>query len=73
MIQDRPFRMGINGDGGWAEPSVILSRVSLREAAALGRHFGQAAVLFGVGRRAALVWLWPGRMVIERRWVTSSA
>jgi hypothetical protein len=73
LIGDRPFRVGVNGAGEWAEPSVILSGARLQEAAVLGRHFGQAAVLFGVGRRAAVVWLWPEGMEVERWWVTRSS
>ncbi|NTX99552.1 DUF3293 domain-containing protein [Deinococcus sp. JMULE3] len=48
---------GWNGDGEWREDTLILRGVPLREAARLGRRFGQAAVVWGVGRRAALVWL----------------
>ncbi len=65
---------GWNGDGAWREEALILRGVSLREAARLGRQFGQAAVVWGVGRRAALVWLddaSPGpSLTVERWWAT---
>ncbi|MFC6800485.1 DUF3293 domain-containing protein [Deinococcus caeni] len=48
---------GVNGDGDWQEPTLILTGISLRDVAALGGAFGQAAVLWGSGARAALVWL----------------
>jgi len=51
-----PLVEGVNGEGQWAEPSLIVPGLGLRQAARLGQHFGQAAVLWGVGRRAALVW-----------------
>jgi len=51
-----PLVEGVNGEGQWAEPSLIVPGLNLRQAARLGQHFGQAAVLWGVGRRAALVW-----------------
>lgn len=44
----------------------------LRLAADLGQRFGQAAILWGAGRRVALVWLsphGPGEVArIERFW-----
>lgn len=69
LTASRPHLLGTNGEGGWAEPSVILPGLSLRAAAALGWRFGQAAVVFGVGRRAALVWLEAGGVRVERFWV----
>ncbi|MBB5374687.1 hypothetical protein HNQ07_000131 [Deinococcus metalli] len=47
----------VNGEGEWAEDALLLPAARLRDAVALGRRFGQAAALFGVGSRAALVWL----------------
>jgi len=69
---------GRNGEGRWREDTLILRAVPLREAARLGRRFGQAAVVWGVGRRAALVWLDDRtvptglrieRLCIERLWL----
>lgn len=68
---------GFNGDGGWREDTLILRGVPLREAARLGRQFGQAAILWGVGRRAALVWLdgppSSEGLRIERLWLRRAA
>lgn len=69
LIASRPQLPGVNGEGEWAEPSVILPGLGLRPAAQRGRHFGQAAVLWGVGRRVALVWLEADSVRIERFWV----
>ncbi|WP_235910280.1 DUF3293 domain-containing protein [Deinococcus kurensis] len=60
---------GWNGEGAWREDTVILRGVPLPEAVRLGRRFGQAAVVWGVGRRAALVWL-DGPVLTQRRWLT---
>lgn len=57
---------GVNGEGAWAEPSVIVSGLPLRRALRLGRDFGQLALIWGCGQRAALVWCAAGR--VERRW-----
>lgn len=47
-----------------------MSKRRRRQAAAWGADFGQAAVLWGTGRRAALVWLnGEGVVGVERRWV----
>ncbi|WP_243398124.1 DUF3293 domain-containing protein [Deinococcus koreensis] len=59
---------GLNGEGAWAEPALILLDAPLTEALRLGREFDQAAILYGVGRRVALVWLNRGRTRIERYW-----
>ncbi len=69
LIASRLHFLGVNGEGEWAEPSVILPGLTLRQAAELGRRFGQAAVLFGAGQRVALVWLESDRMRVERFWV----
>ncbi|GGL83099.1 hypothetical protein GCM10010840_21080 [Deinococcus aerolatus] len=69
LIASRPHLPGVNGEGQWAEASVIVPGLHLREAAELGRRFGQAAVLFGVGRRVALVWLEAAGVCVERFWV----
>ncbi|MFK7601749.1 DUF3293 domain-containing protein [Deinococcus sp. SM5_A1] len=68
LIASRPHFPGVNGEGEWAEPSVILPGLSLRQAAELGRHFAQAAVIYGAGQRVALVWLESDRMRVERFW-----
>ncbi len=64
---------GWNGEGRWREDTLILRGVPLREAARLGRRFAQAAIVWGVGRRAALVWLddrnAPAGMRFERLWL----
>ncbi|GAA0511798.1 DUF3293 domain-containing protein [Deinococcus depolymerans] len=66
------FREGVNGEGEWQEPSLILGGVRLRDVVALGVAFGQAAVLWGAGQRVALVWL-PASGVeaarVERWWL----
>lgn len=49
----------VNGEGEWAEASVLARAITLRQALELGRRHGQAAVLWGIGQRAALVWCWP--------------
>lgn len=59
----------LNGAGGWAEAALLVPGARLRQAASWGAGFGQAAVLWGVGARAALVWLEGGRVAsVERRW-----
>ncbi|GGR81421.1 DUF3293 domain-containing protein [Deinococcus sedimenti] len=63
---------GWNGEGPWREETLILRDVPLREAARLGRRFGQAAVVWGVGGRAALVWL-DGPVRPERCWLRRAA
>ncbi|MFC3835440.1 MULTISPECIES: DUF3293 domain-containing protein [Deinococcus] len=56
----------VNGAAPWAEEALLLPGARLRDAAALGRQFGQAAVLWGAGGRVAVVWLGP--VVVERCW-----
>ncbi|MFD1730691.1 DUF3293 domain-containing protein [Deinococcus malanensis] len=58
----------INGEGDWQEEALLLLELSLLQAVQLGREFGQAAVLFGAGGRAALVWCGPGSVRVERFW-----
>ncbi|WP_235692429.1 DUF3293 domain-containing protein [Deinococcus aquaedulcis] len=60
----------VNGSGPHAEPSLLLRGVPLHEAAALGRAAGQVAIVWGVGHRAALVWLQGERMQLERHWLS---
>ncbi|PTA69513.1 DUF3293 domain-containing protein [Deinococcus arcticus] len=60
----------VNGSGPHAEPSLLLRGVPLREAAALGRASGQVAIVWGVGRRAALVWLQGEGARPERHWLS---
>jgi len=59
---------GVNGEGEWAEASVIVFGMSLSEALRLGREFGQVAVLHGVGQRVDLVWCASGQA--EPFWVS---
>ncbi|WP_104990018.1 DUF3293 domain-containing protein [Deinococcus sp. NW-56] len=60
----------VNGEGDWAEAALLVHGARLRQAAEWGLHFGQAAVLWGVGARAALVWLEGGKVTgVERLWV----
>ena len=63
---------GWNGEGAWQEDTLILRGVPLAQAVRLGRLFGQAAVVWGVGRRAALVWL-DGSTRVERLWLRRAA
>lgn len=53
---------GVADRGGWpAEPSLLVLGITLAEAKALGRAFGQHAILAGArGGPARLVWLTPG-------------
>ena len=60
---------GVNGKGAWAEPSLIVNALPLQRALQLGRDFGQVAVLWGCGQRAALVWCASRR--VERRWLSA--
>ncbi|WP_424952026.1 DUF3293 domain-containing protein [Deinococcus sp.] len=66
-LQGFPCTPGINGHGRWAEASLIVSGLPLERILSLGREYGQVALLYGVGQRAALVWCRSGRT--ERRWV----
>ncbi|MDL2344118.1 DUF3293 domain-containing protein [Deinococcus sp. MIMF12] len=60
----------VNGEGDWTEAALLVHGARLRRAAEWGLQFRQAAVLWGVGARAALVWLDSGRVTaVERRWV----
>ena len=77
-LADWPLLDGVNGEGKWAEPSLIVPGLGLRRAARLGQLFGQAAVLWGVGQRAALVWCEGGcksdltggvGLYLERHWL----
>ncbi|MDV6374750.1 DUF3293 domain-containing protein [Deinococcus arenicola] len=68
-VVPRSHLPAVNGEGEWAEPSVILPGLDLRQTAELARQFGQAAVLFGVGRRVALVWLEADGVRVERFWM----
>lgn len=46
----------LNGSGAWAEASLLLPGASMRQTLDWTRAFGQAAALWGVGERAALLW-----------------
>ena len=65
LIGER-WRAGVNGEGAWTEPSLIVTGLPLRRAMQLGRDFGQLAVIWGCGQRAALVWC--AARLVERRW-----
>ena len=67
QLNDFSWWPGVNGEGAWAEASVIVPGLPLRLALRLGRKFAQVAVLYGTGQRAALVWCASGR--VERFWV----
>ena len=69
----------VNGEGEWTEASLLVRGITLRQALELGQRHGQAAVLWGSGQRAALVWCNPppgpdqlGPSQIERLWAQSS-
>lgn len=51
-----PVLDGVNGEGEWAEPSLIVLGASQEQAREWAASFGQAAALWGQGARAALVW-----------------
>lgn len=52
------FLRGVNGEGMWAEPTLIVPGASWKQARSWAVDFGQTAALWGEGARAALVW--PG-------------
>lgn len=68
----RPARPVVNGSGPWEEEARLISGLDLTGAAALGRGFGQRAVLWGRGGRVALVWPDGGGVRTERFWVRRS-
>lgn len=74
-LQDRTAHLrclsAINGEGDWQEDALLLLDLSLPQAVKLGREFGQAAVLFGAGGRAALVWCGLGPVRVERFWAVA--
>ena len=49
----------VNGEGEWAEASLLVRGLTLGQARDFGNQFAQAAVLWGSGQRAALVWCGP--------------
>ncbi|UBV41487.1 DUF3293 domain-containing protein [Deinococcus taeanensis] len=59
---------GWNAEGPWREDTLIVRGTPLQEAVRLGYAYGQVAVVWGVGRRAALVWLDGPAAQIERFW-----
>lgn len=67
-----PAQHVINGSGPWEEEARLIPGQDLRGAAALGRQFGQRAVLWGQGGRVALVWLDGGGVRAERFWMGRS-
>ena len=60
-----------NGEGQWREESLLVWDVPLKVAVRWGQVFGQNAVLWGIGSRAALVWEADGPQPdpIERFWL----
>jgi hypothetical protein len=56
--EGQAFLHGVNGEGEWAEPSLIVIGASWTQARDWAAEFEQAAALWGQGARAALVW--PG-------------
>jgi hypothetical protein len=50
---------GVADDGAWpAEPSLLVLGIAEEDAVALGRHFGQRAIVVAeVGTAARLLWL----------------
>lgn len=72
ILRGRPYRSGWNGEGEWCEPTFIVSGLSLGTLACLGGTFCQAAVLYGSGRRAALVWLEDAKVyALERYFIVA--
>ena len=61
------FLRGVNGEGMWAEPSLIVPGASWEQARDWATDFGQAAALWGEGTRAALVWPGTERLAPEDR------
>lgn len=70
-----PVQAGHNGAGQWREDTLIVAGLGLKEARALGQKYAQAAVVWGVGRRAALVWCegLPESDTVERFWWSQQA
>ena len=68
----RPAQPVVNGSGPWEEEARLIPDLDLRGAVALGRQFGQRAVLWGRGARVALVWLDDGSVRAERFWMRRS-
>ncbi len=68
MQRGLPFLEGVNGSGEWQEDTLIVLGARLNDAVNWGQQAGQAAVLYGLGARAALVWLNP--LKVERFWAT---
>ena len=63
-----PHLTGVNGQGQWAEQSALVLGLGLSEAVKLGRRYQQAALVWGVGQRAALVWCTQPAS-LERYWL----
>ena len=70
------FQPAWNGEGEWREESALVSDIPLAEAVSLGQRYGQHALLWGVGRRVALVWLLDRarrpKLGIERFWAVEA-
>lgn len=63
-----PQLAGLNGEDEWQEASFVVLGMDLPQAAALARRYQQAALVWGVGRRAALVWC-ASDPTLERFWL----
>ena len=61
------YLSAVNGEGEWAEAACLVRDLPLGGALELARAFGQAALLWGVGRRAALIGVAP--LQLRRAWV----
>lgn len=58
-----------NGEGEWREEALLVPGARLNHAVRWGAASRQAAVLWGTGRRAVLVWLdEAGRVDAAERW-----
>lgn len=52
---------GHNGAGPWQEKTLLVAGLELLSARYLGQRYHQAAVVVGLGERAALLWCGSGR------------
>ncbi|RIH84504.1 DUF3293 domain-containing protein [Calidithermus roseus] len=54
--------VGCSPDGEWREEGFTVFGVGLEEALAVGRRFGQNAIVYGQGERVALAWCESGEL-----------
>lgn len=52
--------VGRSPDGKWREEGFTVFGIGLEEALAIGRRFGQNAIVYGQGERVALAWCESG-------------